>query len=357
MSREPSLADLNERSRAVFRRLVETYLETGEPVGSRTLARAHEEKLSPASIRNVMQDLEELGLLGSPHVSAGRVPTQIGLRLFVDGLLEIGDISEEERAEIESKLGQPDPDLAGLLDRAGEMLSGLTHGAGLVLAPKSDAAIKHIEFVPLSAENALAILVTEDGQVENRLFHPPPGMTPSAMQSASNFLNTVLRGRTLNELRNVIAQEVDSRRQEIDSLTRELVEAGAAIWDGEKDEAPPSRLIVRGRSNLIENVKEQDLDRIRELLDDLERKQDIVNLLQLAETGEGVRIFIGSENKLFSLSGSSLVISPYMNADRKMIGAVGVIGPTRLNYGRIVPIVDYTARLVGRMISGRPKTG
>ncbi|WP_118134173.1 heat-inducible transcriptional repressor HrcA [Oceanicella sp. SM1341] len=351
-----TLASLNERSRAVFRQLVETYLETGEPVGSRTLSRSLAESLSPASIRNVMQDLEELGLLDSPHVSAGRIPTHSGLRLFVDGLLEIGDVTGEERSEIERNLGQPEPDMAGVLDRAGALLSGLTHGASLVLAPKYEAPIKHIEFVPLSGDNALAVLVMEDGHVENRLMNPPPGMTPSAMQAASNFLNAVLRGHTLAEVKTVIARQIAERRQELDTLAQSLVEQGLAIWDGQGSPTP-DRLIVRGRSNLLDNVAAGDLDRIRQLFDDLERKQDITQLLDLAQEGDGVRVFIGSENKLFSLSGSSLVISPYMNADRRIIGAVGVIGPTRLNYGRIVPIVDYTARLVGRLMSGRTNTG
>ncbi|MEM9197667.1 MAG: heat-inducible transcriptional repressor HrcA [Pseudomonadota bacterium] len=353
---EGPLAGLNERSRSIFRQLVETYLETGEPVGSRTLSRVSPEKISPASVRNVMQDLEELGLLDSPHVSAGRVPTQIGLRLFVDGLLEIGDISEEERQEIEQRLGRPDPDIADVLDRAGQMLSGLTQGASLVLSPKHDAPIRHIEFVPVSGDAALAILVTEDGHVENRLFVPPKGLTPSSMQAASNFLNALMRGRTLGDLQSVMAGEIVAKRQELDSLARNLVDQGIAIWETETA-AAPARLIVRGRANLLDEVAAGDLDRVRQLFDDLERKQDIAQLLELAEDGEGVRVFIGSENKLFSLSGSSLVISPYMDADRRIIGALGVIGPTRLNYGRIVPIVDYTARLVGSLVSDRPRTG
>jgi heat-inducible transcriptional repressor len=356
MADAPMLSSLNERSRAIFRQLVETYLETGEPVGSRTLSRSLVESLSPASVRNVMQDLEELGLLDSPHTSAGRVPTQRGLRLFVDGLLEVGDISDEERAEIERKVGRPGPDMAEILDRAGGMLSGLTHSASIVLAPKHEAAIRHIEFVPLSPESALAILVSDDGHVENRLFRPPLGLTPSAMQSAANFLNTVLRGRTLAELKTVVQQEIKSRRAELDTLAQSLVEQGVAIWDG-PGAGHPDRLIVRGRANLLDQAAAGDLDRVRQLFDDLERKADIAQLLELAEGGDGVRVFIGSENKLFSLSGSSLVVSPYMNADRRIIGALGVIGPTRLNYGRIVPIVDYTARLVGRLLSDRPRTG
>ncbi|WP_424934001.1 heat-inducible transcriptional repressor HrcA [Amaricoccus macauensis] len=343
---------MSARSREVFRRLVETYLETGEPVGSRTLTRQIEEKVSAATIRNVMQDLEYLGLLDSPHVSAGRIPTQFGLRLFLDGILEIGDVSGAERTEIERSLSSSDGGLGDVLDKAGEMLSGLTHGASLVLAPKTEAPIKHIEFVSLGPERGLVVLVTADGNVENRLFTPPKGLTPSAMQAAANFLNTILVGRTLGDMRKVVAEEIRKRRAELDTLSQEMIESGLAVW-----EEPPEnggRLIVRGRANLLEATDDAaQLERIRELLDDLERKRDLAQLLEQSETADGVRVFIGSENKLFSLSGSSLVVSPYMNADRKIIGAVGVIGPTRLNYGRIVPIVDYTAQLVGRLVTSR----
>ena len=343
---------MNERSREVFRRLVETYLETGEPVGSRTLSRTVSESVSAATIRNVMQDLEFLGLLDSPHISAGRIPTQLGLRLFVDGILEVGDVSGAERVEIERSLGGNERDITTILDRAGDVLSGLTHGASLVLAPKAEAPIKHIEFVALGPDRALVVLVTADGQVENRVFTPPSGLTPSAMRVAANFLNAILQGRTLSEMRGVIAAEIARRRAEVDELSARLIEAGAAIWADEP--GGRDRLIVHGRANLLEGTADAvQLERIRELFDDLERKRDVVQLLELSEGGEGVRVFIGSENKLFSLSGSSLVVSPYMNADRKIIGAVGVIGPTRLNYGRIVPIVDYTAQLVGRLVSSR----
>jgi heat-inducible transcriptional repressor len=348
------LGDLNDRSREVFRRLVETYLETGEPVGSRTLARTLSERVSAATIRNTMQDLEHLGLLDSPHVSAGRIPTQLGLRLFVDGILEVGDVSGLERAEIERSLGGNERDIGAVLDRAGAMLSGLTHGASLVLAPKTEAPIRHIEFVALGPDRALVVLVTADGQVENRLFTPPAGLTPSAMREAANFLNAILEGRTLGEMRGVVAAEIAHRRAELDALSRSLIETGVATWAEDNGDATRDRLIVRGQANLLDDAADAaQLDRIRELFDDLERKRDLVQLLELTEGGAGVRVFIGSENKLFSLSGSSLVVSPYMNADRRIIGAVGVIGPTRLNYGRIVPIVDYTAQLVGRLVSSR----
>jgi heat-inducible transcriptional repressor len=346
------LEEMNDRSREVFRRVVEGYLHNGDPVGSRTLTRDFSEKLSAATIRNVMQDLEYMGLLNSPHVSAGRIPTQMGLRMFVDGLMEVGVPDNADREKIDATLGHDEHDMGGLLDRVGSALSGVTQGASLVLTPKHEAPIKHIEFVSLAQDRALVVLVFADGHVENRLFTPPPGLTPSSMREAANFLNSLIEGRTLSDVRGVIQSEISRRRQEIDVLARDLIDSGLAVWqdEGERSE----RLIVRGRANLLESsTEEHDLERIKNLFDDLERKRDISEFLELTEDGDGVRIFIGSENKLFSLSGSSLVVSPYMNSDRKIIGAVGVIGPTRLNYGRIVPIVDYTAQLVGKLLSDR----
>ncbi|OBY25917.1 heat-inducible transcriptional repressor HrcA [Leisingera sp. JC1] len=346
------LKDLNDRSRDVFRAVVESYLESGDPVGSRTLTRSLSEKVSAATVRNVMQDLEYLGLLDSPHISAGRVPTQMGLRMFVDGLLEVGDLNVKDREKIDATLGRNAGDVGGMLDRVGAALSGVTQGASLVLTPKHEAEIRHIEFVSLAHDRALVVLVFSDGHVENRLFTPPPGQTPSSMREAANFLNALIEGKTLSEVQRQIQKEISARRQEIDSLAHAMIESGLAVWEDEGSEQ--ARLIVRGRANLLaETGAAEELERIRTLFDDLERKRDIAEFLELTEEGEGVRIFIGSENKLFSLSGSSLVVSPYMNADRKIIGAVGVIGPTRLNYGRIVPIVDYTAQLVGKLLSDR----
>ena len=346
------LNDMNERSREIFRRLVEGYLESGGPVGSRTLTRTLNEKVSAATVRNVMQDLEFLGLLDSPHISAGRVPTQLGLRMFVDGLLEVDQLSKEDQLKLDQTVDRSSQDVSSVLDRVGSTLSALTHGASLVLTPKQEQPIKHIEFVSLSPDRALVVLVYSNGDVENRLFTPPVGQTPSAMREAANFLNAVLEGRTLSELLSTIQHDVDLRRQEIDSLAQELVTQGLAVWQTQGDD--DERLIVRGRGNLLESeAHEEDLERIRNLFDDLERKRDIAEFLELTEQGDGVRIFIGSENKLFSLTGSSLVVSPYMNSERKIVGAIGVIGPTRLNYGRIVPLVDYTAQLVGKLISDR----
>lgn len=347
----PSIDTLNERSREVFRRVVEAYLQTGQPVGSRSLTRDFSEKVSAATIRNVMQDLEYLGLLESPHVSAGRVPSQTGLRLFVDSLLEIDQVAASDREKLDATRTANERDLGTMLDSIGNALSSITHGASLVLTPKHEAPLKHIEFVSLGADRALVVLVFADGHVENRVFTPPPGLPPSAMREAANFLNAFADGLGLAELGQRIRKEIRRRRQEIDTLARDLVERGMAVWDNAGE--PEERLIVRGRAHLLGETDAENLLRIRELFDDLERKRDIAEVLELTQGGDGVRIFIGSENRLFSLTGSTLVISPYMNADRRIIGAVGVIGPTRLNYGRIVPIVDYTAQLIGRMLSER----
>ena len=348
------LEEMNNRSREVFRRVVEGYLTEGEPVGSRTLSREFSEDISAATIRNVMQDLEFLGLLGSPHTSAGRIPTQQGLRMFVDGILEVSEVDKNDRKKIDKIVSDETNQVDDILDDISTTLSGVTQGASLVLTPKREAPIKHVEFLPLSTSQALVVLVFADGHVENRLFKPPPGQTPSSMKEAANFLNALMEGNTLSEAKKLIINEIDYRRQELDTLARDLVQSGLALW--EDTEERHERLIVKGRANLLnESSQQEDLERIKNLFDDLERKRDIADFLELTEKGEGVRIFIGSENKLFSLTGSSLVVSPYMNSDRKIIGAVGVIGPTRLNYGRIVPVVDYTAQLVGKMIADRNK--
>ena len=348
------LEEMNNRSREVFRRVVEGYLADGEPVGSRTLSREFSEDISAATIRNVMQDLEFLGLLGSPHTSAGRIPTQQGLRMFVDGILEVSEVDKNDRKKIDKIVSDETNQVDDILDDISTTLSGVTQGASLVLTPKREAPIKHVEFLPLSISQALVVLVFADGHVENRLFKPPPGQTPSSMKEAANFLNALMEGNTLSEAKKLIKNEIDYRRQELDTLARDLVQSGLALW--EDNEERHERLIVKGRANLLnESSQQEDLERIKNLFDDLERKRDIADFLELTEKGEGVRIFIGSENKLFSLTGSSLVVSPYMNSDRNIIGAVGVIGPTRLNYGRIVPVVDYTAQLVGKMISDRNK--
>ena len=344
-------SEMDARSREVFQRVVESYLSSGEPMGSNTLTQHMTEPVSAATIRNVMKDLELLGLLDSPHTSAGRQPTELGLRMFVDGTLEVGEPDKAAQRKISATMEENDS-ITGMLDRMSSALSGLTRGASLVLAPKKSSPIKHIEFVSLATDRALAVLVFANGEVENRVFRPPLGQTPSQIREAVNFLNAIGQGRTLQELKSTIVAEIEKHRSELDVLTTGLVEAGVAVMQDAGGDN--ERLIVRGRSNLLETTgTAEDLERVRVLFDDLERKRDIAEFLQLTDEAEGVRIFIGSENKLFSLSGSSLVVSPYMNADQKVVGAIGVIGPTRLNYGRIVPIVNYTAQMVGRVLSDR----
>lgn len=347
------LDGLDDRSRAIFKQIVETYLETGEPLGSRSLARQLAVSLSPASIRNVMSDLEHLGLIYAPHVSAGRLPTEIGLRYFVDGFLEIGDLTKDERSSIEAqvKAAGNDRTIDSMLTEASQMLSGLTHGAGLVIAGKTDVRLKHIEFVRLEATKALVVMVGENGSVENRILELPPGLSASTLIEASNYLNAHVSGRTLGEARRAVSNRRNTTQFELDAIAKSLVDQGLATWAGATSNQMP-QLIVRGRGNLLENIDAQeDLARLRHLFDELETKDGLMQLLDLAEQGEGVKIFIGSENQLFSLSGSSVVVAPYRDSDQRIIGAVGVIGPTRLNYARIVPMVDYTAQVVSRLIS------
>ena len=345
-----TLAELDSRARDIFRRVVETYLETGEPVGSRTLSRTGL-ALSPASIRNTMQDLAELGLLDAPHISAGRMPTHAGLRLFVDGLLEVGDLAEDDRRSIEARLTAHGRSMDDALNEASAILSGLAGGAGVVLAPSREAGVKHVEFVALGPDQALAIMVLEDGQVENRLMRRPAGVTPSALQEASNFLNTRLRGRTLADARAEVGAELERARRELNEVSARLVEEGLAAWGG-GDEVGRA-LIVRGRANLLGDPETlADLERIRMLFDDLEQKEQLTGLLDLVREAEGVRIFIGAETRLFSLSGSAVIAAPYMSGRQKVLGAIGVIGPARLNYARVIPLVDYTARVLGRIMDG-----
>jgi heat-inducible transcriptional repressor len=345
----PSL--LGERPREVFRHLVEAFLASGEPVGSRTLSQRLPLTLSPASIRNVMADLESLGLLYAPHTSAGRVPTEKGLRLFVDGLLEIGELAPDERVAIEARMSGSGRRLEDVLTQATSLLSGLSRCAGLMVTAKQDSTLKLVEFVSVGPGKALVIMVSEDGQVENRVIDIPAGLPVSALTEASNYLNARLRGRTIDSARAEILEELEGERAELDSLTAKVVAEGLATLSGPGG-VNDKVLIVRGASHLLDSVEAQaDIERVRTLFEDIERKADLIRLLELAKDGDGVRIFIGSENRLFSLSGSSIVAAPYANAAGKIVGVIGVLGPTRLNYGRIIPMVDHTAKVIGRLLA------
>jgi len=347
------LAQLNERSREIFRRIVESYLATGEPVGSRNLSRILPMTLSPASVRNVMSDLEQLGLVYAPHTSAGRLPTEIGLRFFVDALMQIGDLNDADRKAIEAQVaasGQA-KSVEGVLTEASGLLSGLSRAAGVVLTAKSNPRLKHIEFVRLEPERAMVVLVGEDGQVENRILNIPIGLPTSALIEATNFLNTRIRGHTLLEVKAEVERTLKESETQLDQLTQKIVAEGLASWSGGDNEE--RKLIVRGQAHLLEDLKAlADLERVRLLFDDLETRREVIDLLGRAEQAEGVRVFIGSENKLFSLSGSSTIVAPYHNASGQIVGVLGVIGPTRLNYARIVPMVDYTAKIVSKLLGG-----
>jgi len=346
-----ALGDLSARSREIFRLIVESYLETGEPVGSRTLSQRIASPLSAASIRNVMADLEQMGLVSAPHTSAGRMPTHAGLRLFVDGMMEIGDLSDAERSAIDGKLATHNKSYDEVLTQASALLAGLSHCASLVVAPRLDRALKHVEFVALSPGRALVVMVADDGAIENRVIEAPIGLPPSALVEAANYLNARVAGRTLDEAQRVIAGELARQKGELDALTAKLITAGLATWGG-ATESEPRALIVRGASQLLSDVAAAgDLERIRRLFDDIERGQELVQLLDLVQGAAGVRIFIGAENKLFSLSGSSVILAPYADSRAKIVGVVGVIGPMRLNYARIIPMVDYTARMIGRVLT------
>ncbi|MFD2234482.1 heat-inducible transcriptional repressor HrcA [Phaeospirillum tilakii] len=344
----PVVTELNERSREIFRRIVESYVETGEPVGSRTLSRLPDLPLSAATIRNVMADLEECGLLYAPHTSAGRLPTQAGMRMFVNGLLEVGRISEEERTHIDLQCRASGRSVEQALSEALSTLSGLSRCAGLVVAPRIQRSLKHVEFVWLGPRRALVVLVTEDGMVENRILDLPDGVDRSTLTEAGNYLSARLAGRSLDGVRDEIIADLDLQRSTLNALTRRVVEAGLATWTGnDSDKA----LIVRGQSHLLDDVTAvEDLERIRALFTALETSEQFLRLVELTRDADGVQIFIGAENELFGVTGCAMIVAPYRDSRERIVGAIGVIGPQRINYARIIPMVDYTAKVVGRII-------
>jgi len=346
------ITELNERSREIFRRIVDAYLTTGDPMGSRTLSRQPGLDISPATIRNVMADLEDAGLLFSPHTSAGRLPTEMGLKLFVDGILEVGNLTSAERHSIEGECKASGMSVEGILENATQALSGLSHLTGLVVAPKSQAPLKHIEFVALSPGRALVVLVTENGVVENRIIEIPLNVLPSALVEATNYLSARLVGRTLEDALDAIKTELSNHKAQLDALTTKVVQEGLAVWSGGAGQGSHGgSLIVRGQANLLEDRDAvTDLENIRALFEALETKETMARLIERADTADGVQIFIGAENNLFGMSGCSLIVGPYRDSKERIIGTIGVIGPTRMNYARIIPMVDYTAKLVGRLI-------
>ena len=348
MARTP-ITEMSERARDVFRLVVEGYLQSGAPIGSRTISKLPSVNLSPASIRNVMQDLEELGLLAHPHTSAGRIPTDLGLRLFVDGMMQAAEPSAEERAAIEARIGRGNGPIEEALSQATAVLSGLSACAGIVLVPKNEPVLKQFGFVQISPDQALAVMVGRDGTVENRVVDLPPGVTPGALAEAGNYVSARLSGLTLNEAQARLTQEIGAGKAALDRASQELIARGLATWSQDNRSRPV--LIVRGQANLLDDAAAADLERARQLLEELEGKQEIVRLLERARAGQGMKIFIGAENKLFALSGSSIIAAPYRDGEGKVVGVVGVIGPTRLNYARVVPMVDFTAKALSRLMA------
>lgn len=340
------ITELTTRAREIFRLVVEGYLSSGQPVGSKTLAGAGGLNLSPASIRSVLHELEGLGLLAAPHTSAGRMPTEVGLRLFVDGMMQVAEPTADERAAIERQLARPGP-IEAALAATSAVLSDLSACAGVVMVPRREPRLAQLQLVPLASDRALAVLVGTDGTVENRVVELPGGLTHSALEQASNYISSHLGGRTLSEAVRAIETEISSGRSALDTVSRDLVERGLAVWS--EDAARRPVLIVRGQANLLDESVLTDLERVRLLLDDLENKQTVANVLDSAREADATRIFIGSENRLFALSGSSVIASPYRDRDGRVVGVVGVIGPTRLNYARLVPMVDFTAQSLSKL--------
>lgn len=343
----PPISELTARAREIFRLVVEGYLSSGQPVGSKTLAGAGGLNLSPASIRSVLHELEGLGLLAAPHTSAGRLPTEVGLRLFVDAMMQVAEPTAEERLAIESRLAQPGP-VEAALAATSALLSELSAAAGVVMVPRREPRLAQLQLVPLSETRALTVLVGSDGGIENRVIDLPGRIAPGALEAASNYITAHLGGKTLAEAGRAIRAEIAAGRSALDAASRDLVERGLALWSEDALQRPV--LIVRGASNLIDESVQTDLERVRMLLDDLESKQSVANLLDSAREAEATRIFIGAENRLFALSGSSVIASPYRDREGKVVGVLGVIGPTRLNYARLVPMIDFTAQSLGKLI-------
>lgn len=341
---------LSPRAMEIFNTLVGAYIEGGQPVGSKTLSQMMALDLSPASIRSKMNDLEEAGLLFAPHTSAGRIPTETGLRLFVDGLMEFNpDIPEKERLSIDGECAARGISINELLDKTSKTLSGLSRCASLVLSPASNAELQHFEFVPIGEKRALAVLVRTDGQVENRIIDLPAGVPQSALIRAGNYMSARLAGRDMESAASVIRKEIAERRAELDELSAKLVEQGVGLWsDGKGDEG--AALIMRGQANLLDVNAGEQLELIRDLFDALEARENALRLLDATSDGDGVQIFIGAENKLFANTGCSIVIAPYRNAERTIVGAIGVIGPRYMNYARIIPMVDYTGKAIEKVL-------
>ncbi len=344
----PGLSELSLRAREIFRLVVEGYIANGQPVGSRTIAGSGAVGLSPASIRSVLQELQDAGLLAAPHTSAGRMPTEVGLRLFVDGIMQAAEPSAAERAQIERGLSEGGS-IEAALAAASLALSDLSAAAGVVMVPRREVRLAQISFVPLGQARALVVLVGDDGSVENRVIELPGAVSSSTLEQAGNYLTARMAGRTLADALQAIRAEIASGRSALDNASAALVERGLAVWS--RDAAQRPVLVVRGQANLLDEAALGDIERVRQLLDELESAEAIAGVLDAAREADSARIFIGSENRLFSLSGSAVIAAPWRDGEGRVVGVVGVIGPTRLNYARVVPMVDFTAQSLSRIIT------
>lgn len=338
-----SEAGVSERAQHFLKVLIEHYIRDGHPVGSRTLAKEAGMDLSPATIRNVMADLEDLGLVSSPHTSAGRIPTVLGFRMFIDSLLTVQDLNAREVERIRNNLISSD-DPGKVLTSASQLLSGITHMAGVVTVPKRNQAVfRQIEFLPLSDRRVLAILITENGEVHNRILHTHRDFTRAELDQAANFLNHSFRGMDMQVVRQRMVEELEEARVRFDQGMAHALQMGGEVvnaTDGEED------CVIAGQTNLMEFADLASLDQLRKLFDAFTEKREILHLLDQFQHAQGVQIFIGDESGYQLLNGCSVVTAPY-HVDDKVVGVLGVIGPTRMNYQRVIPIVDVTAKILG----------
>jgi len=341
--------ELSDRSKQIFKGVIESYLDSGEPVGSEALSKKLGINISTSTIRSIMANLQKEGLLFAPHISAGRLPTDKGMRYFVDGVLEFGRLSKSERETIKNQCRSKGISFEDVLDEASKILSSLSNCAGFVVAPKYQNKIKHIEFIRLSSNQIMSIVANENGLVENRILDSNNSYSENTLKQVSNYLNSKFSGKTIDEIKKIISNEIENSQLELNTLSKKLVKEGI-IELVPNSEAP--YIFLHGQSSLLEdNIVTKDLDQMRNIFDDIENKSNFLSVLESTNKGKGVQIYIGAQNFLFNHSGLSMIMAPYINNEQKIIGAIGVLGPMRINYARIVPLVDYTSKVIGRILS------
>ena len=342
---------LNERAQLLLKALIENYIRDGQPVGSRTLSRDSGLSLSSATIRNVMADLEDLGFVASPHTSAGRVPTDKGYRFFVDTLLKLKPLHHEEIEEIERRLGMDAPNGRSLVQTVSHMLSSVTHMAGLVPLPNPiHVALSHIEFVALSENRTLAIMVMDNREVQNRVVQLDRYYSPEELRRAANYLNEAFSGRSLPDVRALLLRQLQETRQHMNLFMLDAIQVAQKVFDSKADQGV--EYVIAGETNLMGFAELSNVDKLRRLFEAFNEKHDILKLLDSCLHADGIQIFIGHESGYRILDDISVVTAPYM-LDNKVVGVLGIIGPTRMAYERVIPIVDVTAKLLGSALNAR----